>query len=183
MNTRIKNLITPIIMTFIIFVVAGYFIIQPITFDDYSSCVSYAISGVTILFLLYEKILWRFIPWNRPPVLKKEYDGVIEYVRKNQSCSKDIEITVKQTLLTIRITTKTDINSSRALTGEIVEEHGTNVLYYSYITNPSAQYRDDNPIQYGTCRMELSLDKNKTMTGHYWTSAKTAGDIFWKEKD
>lgn len=183
MNTRVKSLITPIIVTFVIFVVASYCIIQPHTFDDYSSCVSYAISGVTILFLLYEKFLWRFIPWNRPPVLKNEYDGVIEYVREKQSHSKEIKISVKQTLLTIRITTKTDINSSRALTGEIVEEHGTNILYYSYITNPSAQCRDDNPIQYGTCRMELSLDDRKTMIGHYWTSANTTGDIIWKEKD
>ena len=182
MNTRIRNLIAPIVWGAVIIFGVCFLIIRPQSVDDFSSCVSYTISVVAVLFFLYEKWLWRLIPWNRPPILKKEYDGTIKYKWEGESRSKDIQISVEQTLLTVRITTKTDINSSRALTGDIVEEHGAYFLYYTYITNPSAQYRDENPIQYGTCRLELTLDENKTMTGHYWTSAKTVGDITWKEK-
>jgi hypothetical protein len=180
MNERFKKLIKPMIFAAAAIFVIFWIVIKPTEIGDYSSCIGYAISGVTILFVLYERILWRYIPWNRPPLLKKQYTGIISYVYKNQPGTKPIEISVKQSWLSVSIKTKTDINSSRSITGTIVSEYGDDVLYYNYITNPDAVTQGKNPIQYGTCRMVLDGD-NSHIKGKYWTSSKTVGDMEWKE--
>lgn len=180
MNDRIKKLIKPMILTAVVIFAVCCIVKKPSVFDDYSSYVGYAISGVTVLFVLYERVLWRFIPWNRPPVLKKKYKGTLSYVYKREHRNKPISITVKQTWLSVEITTKTNINASYTVTGTITNEHGMDVLYYTYITDPSAVYQSQNPIQYGTCRMVLNGD-NQSIVGKYWTSSQTVGDMTWDE--
>lgn len=180
MNERVKNLIKPMIMIAAGIFAICYIVQKPVTTDDYSTYIGYAISGVSILFILYERLLWRYIPWNRPPVLKKKYAGKLSYVYKKQPGTKDISISVKQTWLSVEITTKTDINASHTITGTIVNEHGIDVLYYTYMTDPSAVYQGKNPIQYGTCRMVLNED-NEKIIGKYWTSSQTIGDLEWTE--
>lgn len=180
MNERIKKMIKPMIIAAVLIFILCWLIIKPTEVEDYCSCIGYAISGVTILFVLYERVFWRYIPWNRPPLLKKKYSGTISYVYKNQPGTKPIEITVTQSWLTVSIKSKTDINSSSSVTGTIVMEYGNDVLYYNYITNPTAVTQGKNPIQQGTCRMVLEGD-NSNIKGKYWTSSKTIGDMEWKE--
>ena len=178
MSDRIKKLIKPMIVIAAIVFVICCLVKKPVIFDDYSAYIGYAISFVGILFVVYERVLWRYISWNRPPILKNNYDGVISYVYKNQPSTKGIRISVKQTWTTIEITTKTDINASYTITGTIVNERGVDVLYYTYVTEPSAIHQGENPIQYGTCRMVLNR-KNEKIEGKYWTSSQTIGDIEW----
>lgn len=180
MSERVKNLIKPMILIAACVFATCYIVREPATNDDYLAYIGYAISCVSILFVLYEKFLWRHIPWNRPPVLKRKYAGKLSYVYKKQPGTKDISISVKQTWLSVKITTKTDINESHTITGTIVSEHGVDVLYYIYMTDPSAVCRGGNPIQYGACRMVLNED-NEKITGKYWTSSQTIGDLEWKE--
>ena len=182
MKERVTRLLKPMI-----FVAAAIFAIcclikKPTGFDDYSSYIGYAISGITILFILYEKILWKYIPWNRPPILKNEYSGTLSYIYNKQPGTKDISIAVKQTWLSVEITTKTDINASYTVTGSIVNERGVDVLYYTYVTDPSALSQNTNSIQFGTCRMVLNAD-NKNISGKYWTSSQTVGNLVWNEVD
>lgn len=180
MKDRMTKLLKPMVLLAAAIFAICCLIKKPTVFDDYSSYIGYAISGITVLFVLYEKILWKFIPWNRPPVLKKEYAGTLSYVFKKQPGTKDISISVKQTWLSVEITTKTDINASYTVTGSIVNERGIDVLYYTYVTDPSAVFQGKNPIQYGTCRMVLNMD-NKKISGKYWTSSQTVGDLVWNE--
>lgn len=180
MNERIQKMIKPIIITAVLLFLLCCVILKPAEVEDYSSCIGYAISGVTILFVLYERFLWRYIAWNRPPLLKEKYKGILSYIYKNQPGTKPIDVTVKQSWLSVSIKTKTDINSSSSITGTIVTEQGSDVLYYNYITNPNAVTQGKNPIQHGTCRMVLEGD-NTQIKGKYWTSSKTIGDIEWKE--
>lgn len=56
-----------------------------------------------------------------------------------------------------------------------MEENEQYVLYYTYITNPKSKYSKENPIQYGTCR--LLINSTDKLTGTYWTSRKTIGDM------
>lgn len=179
MNERIQKLIKPeIIIAAIIFFVC-YLIKKPHEFGDYISYVSYAVTAVTAIFCVYEKWVWRFIPWNRPPVLKEQYDGIIYYKLNGIAGEKSISVWIKQTWLGIDVKTKTDINSSVTITATVLSEFGQDVLYYTYMTNPSAATQKSNPIQHGTCRMVLNGD-NKTISGKYWTSSNTTGDIEWK---
>ena len=50
--------------------------------------------------------------------------------------------------------------------------------YQIYMTNPTTATQSENPIQYGTCRMILDGD-NSRISGKYWTSSNTTGDIEW----
>lgn len=178
MNERIKSLIKPMIFAAAIFFGLCCLVKKPEKLEDYTSYIGYAITGVGILFFLYERFLWRWIPWNRPPILKTKYNGILKYKFKVEE-TKPIEIEVKQTWSSVIVNTKTDINSSYSVIGNIVKEHDdVYVLYYTYQTNPTSATRRNNPIQYGTCRMVLDK-KNEKISGNYWTSQKTIGDIEW----
>lgn len=79
MNERIKKLFKPAIIIAAVTFAICYLIKKPQEFGDYTSYVGYAVTAVTIFFYIYEKWMWRIIPWNRPPVLKKKYTGIIHY--------------------------------------------------------------------------------------------------------
>ena len=81
----------------------------------------------------------------------------------------------------VRVYSKTDINNSASVIGNITEENGQHFLYYTYVTNPKTNDQKKNPIQYGTCRM--LIENISDFEGKYWTSAGTAGDIVWSESD
>ncbi|HHY08835.1 MAG TPA: hypothetical protein GX530_10075 [Corynebacteriales bacterium] len=68
--------------------------------------------------------------------------------------------------------------ASTSIVSTIVCENGHYILYYTYITNPKSKYSERNPIQYGTCRLEL--DNTMELRGTYWTSRRTIGDIYLK---
>lgn len=180
MVERIKTIIKPITFIFALSFFICCVIKTPITIGDIVDYTSYSTAFVSILFIVYVNFLWRFIPWNRPPVLKSKYEGRIYYVFKKKPEIKNIFITIRQTWLSIEVETKTDINESYTVTGSIVSEHGKKVLYYTYVTNPNAANLKNNPIQYGTCRMILN-EENKKLSGKYWTTSKTTGDIEWEE--
>lgn len=179
MSERIEKLIKPAIIIAALTFSVCYLIKEPQEFGDYTSYLGYAVMVVVALFGIYEKWAWRMIPWNRPPVLKEQYDGVIRYTFNGLAGEKPISVQIKQTWLRIDVKTKTDTNSSVTITAAIVHEFGQDVLYYTYMTNPSAATQKDNPIQHGTCRMVLSGD-NRIMNGKYWTSSHTTGDMEWK---
>ncbi len=178
MDDRVRKLIKP--MIFIAAVAFGIccLIRRPTAIADYASYVGYAVTFVTILFVLYEKYFWRKIPWNRPPMLKEKYDGKIIYDYNEQKSEKPITISVKQSWLMVEVKTSTDINSSYSVTGSIVHEHGADFLFYTYVTEPLAADQPNNPIQYGTCKMALNSDNSK-LHGTYWTTSRTTGDVEW----
>lgn len=179
MQERIQKLIKPAIIIAALTFALCCLIKEPQKFGDYFSNLSYAVTAVTAIFYIYEKWVWRFIPWNRPPILKEQYDGIIYYKFNGIAGEKSINVRIKQTWFGIDVKTKTDINSSVTITATIVSEFGQDVLYYTYMTNPSAATQKSNPIQHGTCRMVLE-GTNETISGKYWTSSNTTGDIEWK---
>lgn len=182
MNERIKRLTKPLSILAVLVFVICYIIDKPQALADYTSYIGYSISAVSILFVAYDRFLWKHIPWNRPPTLKKKYNGVLRYKYGGVSDEKNISIVVKQSWLTISIQAETDINSSVSVAASIVTEYGCDVLYYSYVTSPSAASQETNPIQHGTCRMKLGGD-NSRIYGTYWTSSKTIGDIEWTAEE
>ena len=66
--------------------------------------------------------------------------------------------------------------TSNTIVANLVEENEEYILYYTYITNPKSK---ENPIQHGTCRLMLS--NKDCLTGSYWTSRQTIGDIELKK--
>jgi hypothetical protein len=124
---------------------------------------------------VYEKFLWRYNPLEKIPRLNKKYNGKIIYDYNGSHNEKEISIFINQTLLSIRITIKTNEITSNTISSNLLFENGEYVLYYNYITDPKSQYIQQNPIQRGTCR--LIIDSEVELRGTYWTTQKTIGDI------
>ena len=182
MRERIQKLIKPsIYLTAILFAVCCL-VKKPQEISGLTEYLGYSSAAMTVCYFVYEKWLWRKIPWNRPPVLKAKYIGTIRYIYNEVADEKPIHVQINQSWLQIEIKTSTDINSSVAIVADIVQECGQDVLYYTYMTNPTAETQSKNPIQYGTCRMVLNEDNTK-ISGKYWTSAHTTGDIEWAAEE
>lgn len=109
------------------------------------------------------------------------YQGIIEYSFNGVAEEKETFVKIKQTLLSIKIQITTNEITSNTIVGNLVEENDEYVLYYTYITNPRSKYSKENPIQYGTCRL-LTNNKNH-LSGTYWTSRQTIGDIELERND
>ena len=138
---------------------------KPIDLIEYIELLSESVGLVIFIVLTYEKWLWRFNPLIKTPKFKKEYSGLLKYNYGGTLGEKEVEISIKQTLLSTRIKIKTDEIISKSITSEMLEEDGEYVLYYSYKTNPLSEYSDKNPIQFGTCR--LLIDDVEQFQGQY----------------
>ena len=182
-----KEKIKTIIPMFAVIAVVVYLIaclISPAkSASDIWSYIGYAISADTLIFSLYSLWLWRINPFDKTPRLKKYYRGEIysTYKKAENNGKKEIKVRVLQTMFGVRVYTKTDINNSASVIGNITEENGLHFLYYTYVTNPKTNDQKKNPIQYGTCRM--LIENISDFEGKYWTSVGTAGDIVWSESD
>ena len=93
---------------------------------------------------------------------------------------KDTFVRIRQTLLSVKVQITTNEITSNTIVANLVEENEEYILYYTYITNPKSKYSKENPIQHGTCRLMLS--NKDCLTGSYWTSRQTIGDIELKRK-
>lgn len=136
----------------------------------------------------YIKWFWRYCPWEKIPRFAKKYKGEIRYLHGNGGV-KEAEIVISQTLFFVNVKIKTDEITSDTVTGDLVEEHNSWLLYYTYETTPKAAVSEKNPAQYGTTRLEIEKPQNRFETierleGKYWTTSKTIGDMtFQKESE
>lgn len=149
---------------------------KPSTGVGFISLIPEAVGIPPIPILIFDKWLWKWIPFIKMPKLKKEYIGTLKYNFDGEDLNKNIKVFVEQTFTNIKIKLKTNEVISNSIVAEIIEENGDFILYYNYRTNPYSKYSDSNPIQIGTCRLDVSNPKN--INGTYWTNRKTNGDIF-----
>lgn len=145
------------------------------TLYDYFGAASDAVSISAILFVVYDRWLWKFNPLDSTPRLMGNYTGTIKYNYNGQNQRKGTGVAITQTSLKVKVKITTNEITSSTITSDLIEENGEYVLYYTYITNPHSKYSNENPMQHGTCRLvQISKDK---LEGKYWTSRKTIGDI------
>ena len=155
-----------------------YLFYQPKNLNGYLSVMKYAVVFSALIMTAYEKKLWRYNPFEKVPKLHKSYKGIVSYNYDNKPGEKEMEIEIKQTLLSIRVILKTNEIRSASITGNLVIEKEEYVLYYIYETDPKAEVIQNNPIQRGACR--FVVDNVDELNGQYWTSRKTAGDLHLK---
>lgn len=108
------------------------------------------------------------ILWKNPH-LAKLYDGMLHCKYDGNEESKPIKVRVKQSLLRIQVSTKTDMNSSNSISATLTEEHGESILYYQYRTAPILTTKRENPMQYGACRMRIDANEHH-LRGSYRSS-------------
>lgn len=179
MKSKINNLLKlSAIFCVIIFLVLKYLKGSETLLDNWE-LITQAVGYSVILTLVYEKWIWRINPLIKIPKFKKEYGGLIKYEYNGIQGTKNIDIKISQTLTNVYVSIKSDEITSKSITSELVEENNKYVLYYTYITQPKSEFSDENPIQYGTCK--VLVDDVKEFHGIYWTTSKTKGDIYFVE--
>lgn len=173
-NRTIKFLSKSLWVALFLFVIR-YLLCSFNSIYDFIGAAGEVISITTILMGIYCSFLWKYNPLEKTPKLMGTYRGVIEYCFNGVVDKKETIVIIKQTLLSIKISIKTNEIISNTIIGNFVEENDENVLYYTYITNPKSKYSKENPIQYSTCR--LLINHVNHLSGTYWTSRQTIGDI------
>ena len=161
--------------------VIRYVLCKPTYLHEIVGAIGEVISVTLILMGAYEKWLWRWNPLERTPFIKGNYTGAIEHGYNGKTEKKKVSVSVRQSLLSIYVKITTNEITSSTITSSLVRENGEYVLYYTYITNPKSKFSKENPIQYGTCRLNI-INKNE-LRGVYWTSQQTKGDIIFKRSD
>lgn len=136
---------------------------------------SEAISIAVIFSGIYEKFLWRYVPFENTPKLAKRYTGTLK--SNYDHIERKASLEIKQTLLSVHVTLITDESKSRSLSASIDEVLGEMQLTYCYLNTPKAEYRNRSEIHYGTAT--LSLATPGTLEGQYYTDRKTNGDMLF----
>ena len=142
---------------------------------DFVGAAGEVISITIFIMGIYSRFLWRYNPLEKTPKLMGLYEGIIEYSYNGTVVKKDTFVKIRQTLLSVKVQITTNEITSNTIIANLVEENEEYILYYTYITNPKSKYSKENPIQHGTCRLILST--KDCLTGNYWTSRQTIGDI------
>lgn len=152
---------------------SGEELIKSFSFYNLFSFAGEAVSITVIVMTLYEKLFWRYNPFEKTPVLMKNYNGVVVSTYDNMIISTSLEI--KQTLLSIHISMKTGESTSKANSAVIQKVDGEWQLIYTYTNTPKAAVRDRSEIHHGTGYLIISDPKK--IYGQYYTDRKTTGDM------
>lgn len=139
-------------------------------------------------FLVTSFVLWAwkwkiFQGWLVPfPNLNGKWKGNIKYIFEGKEFTRKIEVTIKQTFISIIVKFNTKESHSVNFCGSFNIDNKRDVkqLIYSYQNEPGANFRDRSPVHFGTTRLDISHDCT-SMTGEYWTSRKTTGSISLKK--
>jgi len=158
--------------------VAIYLIHQPKDLSGFLSIIKYSVILSAVIMLAYERKFWRCNPFEKVPKLHSNYIGILSYNYKGNAEKKEMEVKIKQTLLSTRVILKTNEIRSHSVTANLIFENEEYVLYYIYQTIPKSEFSQDNPIQYGACR--FIIDDVNELNGNYWTLRKTIGDLHLK---
>jgi hypothetical protein len=87
---------------------------------------------------------------------------------------------IEQTFWTLTITMKDDESESISRAENITPDGGSRtrkVLTYTYTNTPKLAVRDRSPVHVGATMLTLEGPEPQTLTGVYWTSRLTMGDL------
>lgn len=183
MGNELKRIITIDVFGSCIFLIIYYFFSNDITLEKMFDIVPTILTIVLVIDGIYVKHLWKYDRFLDIPNLNGKYSCEIKSSFDGFYDTKNAYIEISQTLISMNIKITTNEIVSHSISSKVVKENDTHILYYNYLTNPQTQYLSENPIQYGSCRLEVSLQKNKLieMKGTYWTTSKTIGEIALKK--
>lgn len=132
-----------------------------------------AVAFSVVMMIIYEKWLWKYNPFEKTPVLKKKYTGVL--LSTYDGIEREAIIEIKQTLLSINVVLITGESRSKSISSSIEKIQDEWQLTYCYLNVPQANVRDRSAIHYGTAL--LCIENPNAIHGQYFTDRKTTGDM------
>lgn len=153
--------------------ISGIKIITEFSLYDLYGYTGEAIAISALIMLIYEKILWKYNPFEETPVLKKRYKGLL--LSTYDGIARKANLEIKQTLLSINIVFTTKESKSKSISSSIEKIQDEWQLTYCYLNVPKAKVRDRSAIHYGTAL--LCIENPEELQGQYFTDRKTTGDM------
>ena len=150
-------------------------ILNGVSSYDLFGYASEAISVAVLFSGAYEKILWRFNPFEITPKFARRYTGTLKSTYDHIERKASLEI--KQTLLSVHVTLITGESKSKSLSASIDEVLGEMQVTYCYLNTPKSEYRYRSEIHYGTAT--LAASNPAILEGQYYTDRNTTGDMFF----
>ena len=163
--------------------------LDSINFNKALSHISTTISVNIIIWLLFINWAWKwrvFYPWLVPfPNLTGVWEGhlISNYAKSTEPIPSEVKI--DQTFFNVQIRIKTGESSSysTAASFDIDNDRGLQQLFYSYLNTPKASVRDRSEIHYGTTLLNFEGFTVNEMSGEYWTTRETTGEINLNKKN
>ena len=163
----------------------GYRVIQGENINLWN-IITTSMSATALLVTSFVIWAWRwkiFQGWLVPfPNLNGKWKGNIKYAFEGKESTRKIDVTIKQTFISIIVKFNTKESHSINFCGSfnIDDKRDIKQLIYSYQNEPEANFRDKSPVHFGTTRLDINHDCT-SMSGEYWTSRKTTGAISLKK--
>lgn len=158
--------------------------LESIDFQKALSHISTTISINIIIWMVFISWAWKlkiFYSWLvQTPNLSGTWKGKIKS-NWNEGKTKSIptEIIIKQDFFNISVRIKTEESVSHSISSSFNIDKVSNVqqLFYSYLNTPKSGIRERSAIHYGSTLLNFDGFKVDKMTGEYWTSRETTGEI------
>ena len=150
---------------------------------------SLAITLNIIIWGVFVKWLWKwkgFYGWLVPfPNLAGNWIGEINSNWEGAENPISTEININQTFfhITVRLKTGESESISNAASFDIDPNRKVSRLFYSYMNTPKPTLRDRSQIHYGTTLLNFDGYPVTELTGEYWTSRESTGEIRLKKKE
>jgi hypothetical protein len=163
--------------------------LESIDFQKALSHISTTISINIFIWMIFISWAWKwkiFYSWLvQTPDLSGKWKGKIKS-NWNDGKEKTIptEIIIKQDFFNISVRIKTGESVSHSISSSfnIDKDSGLQQLFYSYLNTPKAGIRERSAIHYGSTLLNFDGYKVSKMTGEYWTSRETTGEIELKRE-
>lgn len=143
------------------------------------------VTGYTFVVFAFTKWAWRwnvFAGWLVPlPDLEGTWRGSIAHSAVDSTNTESLQaiLVIRQTFSTIScvVYTAEAESHSGAAALESVEENGVTRLSYIYLNRPRVAVRHRSEMHDGAALMTYSTAPHKTLSGEYWTSRRTMGEL------
>lgn len=141
------------------------------------------VTAYSIIALLFSKFAWRwgvFAGWLVPfPDLEGTWRGIVAPVAADVQEPIPATLVIRQDFSSIRCTVFTAESVSKSITAgfEQIEDTEGVRLTYVYFNRPRVVVRDRSAMHDGAAFLSYSPAPLKELTGEYWTSRKTTGEL------
>jgi hypothetical protein len=141
------------------------------------------VTSYGVIALLFSKIAWRwriFAGWLVPfPDLQGTWRGNITPAATDTGGPIPAILIIRQDFSAIRCTIFTAESVSNSITAgfEPIEETEGVRLTYVYFNRPRVVVRDRSAMHDGAASLSYSPAPSKELSGEYWTSRKTTGEL------
>ena len=178
----------------------GYIFLFPITEKtllNFIKPITTVVTLDTIFAFIFSKWIWKINllhDWLVPfPDLNGTWKGVIKSTWKDPETGNSpppipVILTIKQSFSHISCVMRTQEMTSYSFSSDFVIDKDNQVLrlVYSYDSIPKQIIKNRSPQHLGTILFDILLnEKNKELTGNYWTARQTTGSIeleYWKKE-